>query len=84
VAAGERVSGDELPDADFINRLVFAPEGDTDGWDLSDLPPLDAPVVHRHVVEVDPETERVLRVEAAARGVTVDELILSRLRPEAA
>lgn len=84
MAASEHVSGTDLPDADFINRLVFSPEGDTDGWDLSDLPALDAPVVHRHVVDVDPHTEQVLRAEAAARGVTISELILDRIRRDAA
>ncbi len=78
------MSGAALPDPDFINRLVFVPEGETDGWDLSNLPPLDAPVVHRPVVEVDPETEQALRGEATARGITVEELILSRIRDDAA
>ncbi|GAB3258239.1 hypothetical protein [Kineosporia babensis] len=84
MAARDQVSGAGLPDPDFIHRLEFAAEGDLDGWDLSDLPPLGTPVVHRHVVEVDTGTEQALQRQAAALGMTIDELILSRIRNNAA
>ncbi|GLY16800.1 hypothetical protein Kisp01_38150 [Kineosporia sp. NBRC 101677] len=66
-----------------VHRLELLPEGETGGFDIDALPPLDAPVVHRHVLDLSPEAERALRAEAAERGVTVDEVIRARVEDAA-
>lgn len=72
-----------LPDPDFVNRLVPLSEDEiaAAGWavDLAALPAPGEPVLHRHVVEVSPETEQALHTEATRLGITVDALIRARI-----
>jgi hypothetical protein len=63
-----------------VHRLEFLPPGQTGGFNVDDLPPLDAPVLASHTITVPMETEHALQTEAATLGISVEELIVERIQ----
>jgi hypothetical protein len=84
VSSNERVDHQVPIDSPIdMDDLVFAAPGETDGWDFDAIPPLGTPVITRHQIDLPLDTELELRAEADRLGITMEELIVSRLHDAA-